>query len=1012
VTRTTAPPSGSGGSLDLPAALNDFYGPNAGYVLELFERYRADPASVAPEVRAFFERWQPPPAAPEAAPAAARPVPAAQPVVEEDVALVAAVGKLATAIRERGHRAAHLNPLAEHGRHEPELDLAAHGLTEEELEHLPASAVGGPAAEGAPNARVALERLRRIYCSTTGYDFDHVQDATERAWLREAAESERFRPPNDPINELALLERLSEVGAFERFLHRTFPGQTRFSIEGTGMLIPMLDEIIGAAAEAGTRSVLIGMAHRGRLNVLAHVLGKPHIEILREFKNLVARPGISRTGSSGEAFSGDVKYHLGARRAVPAGEQVEMSVTLAPNPSHLEFVNPVIEGMARAAGEQRDRRGRPEHNEWCALPLLIHGDASFPGEGIVAETLNLSRLPGYRTGGTIHIIINNQLGFTTEPEDGRSTLYASDLAKGFEIPVVHVNADDVVACIAAARLAHAYREEFRKDFLIDLIGYRRWGHNEGEEPSFTQPLMYAKIAKHPTVRELWAAELVRRGVVTEAEVAARLAAHINALQEALAQVNAEAAAQEQAPPQPAQEAQEQAQSPEADGRSASPPEVSVEPPEAAELPRVITGVALGELEDLNRALYTLPPEFTLHPKLERPMRRRREAFNAVGGRPAGEPGDAGRRAAIEWGHAEALAFATILAEGTPIRLSGQDSVAGTFSQRHAALFDYQTGRPYVPLQHLPQARASFEIWNSPLSEAAVLGFEYGYNVQAAEALVLWEAQYGDFVNAAQVIVDQFVMSARAKWGQEPSLVLLLPHGYEGQGPEHSSARLERFLQQAAEDNVRVANCTTAAQYFHLLRRQAALLRTRPRPLIALTPKSLLRHPLAASLPEELGEGTAFEPVLDDPALAPEQRAAVQRIIVCSGKVYVDLATSAQRSRAAALIRLEELYPFPARALAQVLAGYPQAREVVWVQEEPQNMGAWFFVAPRLEALAGARGLRVRYVGRPEAASPAEGTYAWHLAAQRRLIAEAFEGLPTEEHAAPARLGAPAPAAAP
>ncbi|MGH2368969.1 MAG: thiamine pyrophosphate-dependent enzyme, partial [Chloroflexota bacterium] len=686
--------------------------------------------------------------------------------------------------------------------------------------------------------------------------------------------------------------------------------------------------------------------------------------------------------------------------------EVAMAVTLAPNPSHLEYVNPVVEGMARAADERRDRPGAPVQDETASLPVLIHGDAAFPGQGVVAETLNLSRLPGYRTGGTIHIIVNNQLGFTVEPSDGRSTLYASDLAKGFEIPIVHVNADDVVACIAAARLAHAYRERFHKDFLIDLIGYRRWGHNEGDDPSLTQPVMYAKIAKHPTVRELWAADLVQRGVVTEEEVAATLAKYTAELQAALAEVQEQDQGSREASHPPIPSPTERSggdgqavallaslppggQVPAPDGAAPFPPGRGGARPERSEGVggEGEHGVPLADLAALNEALHTLPEGFTPHPRLERfALGPRRQVF---------QPADDGSQRMVDWGHAETLAFATILAGGTPIRLTGQDTARGTFSQRHAVLHDHQTGEVYVPLQRMPAARASFEVRDSPLSENAALGFEYGYSVQAPGTLVLWEAQYGDFVNSAQVIVDQFIVSARAKWGQLPSLVLLLPHAYEGQGPEHSSARPERFLELAAEDNIRVANCTTAAQYFHLLRRQAATLHTAPRPLIVMTPKSLLRHPLAASPPAALAEGTAFRPVLDDPFFEQRSRHGVRRMVLCSGKVYVDLVASESRAEATtlAIVRVEELYPFPGELLGQALDRYPGVEDIVWLQEEPSNMGVWAFVRPRIQALLNQRGLHLRYAGRPERASPSEGSPSWHAAEQARIVAEAFAGLP-------------------
>jgi 2-oxoglutarate dehydrogenase E1 component len=622
--------------------------------------------------------------------------------------------------------------------------------------------------------------------------------------------------------------------------------------------------------------------------------------------------------------------------------------------------------MTRASDERRDQPGPAQQDELASLAVLIHGDASFPGQGVVAETLNLSRLPGYRTGGTIHIIANNQLGFTTPPQHGRSTAYASDLAKGFEIPVIHVNADDPEACIAAIRLAHAYRERFRKDVLIDLIGYRRWGHNEGDEPAFTQPRLYARVAEHPTVRELWVAELVRRGLVTAEEAQAML-------QEQIERLHAIRRALPQEPPDERAVA--------SIGREAGGPSGGLGHAGAAAT--IATAVPAEALRALNAQLLAWPEGFHLHPKLQRPFGRRRAALDV---------GADGGESSIDWGHAEALAFASILADGTPIRVTGQDVARGTFSQRHLVLHDVETGAEFIPLQALPTARASFEVWNSPLSEQAALGFEFGYSVQAPEALVLWEAQYGDFINAGQVLVDQFIASAQSKWGQLPSLVLLLPHGYEGQGPEHSSARPERFLQLAAEDNLRIANCTTAAQYFHLLRRQARLLALDPRPLIVFTPKSLLRHPLAASPLAALTEGR-FQPVLDDP-IARQAPEAVRRLVLCSGKVYVDLMASGKQTGpdgtapSVALVRVEELYPFPWPELADQLAAYPRLEEVVWLQEEPRNMGAWLYMAPRLrDLLAGS--LPLVYVGRARRASPAEGAHAWHVQAQARLVEAAF-----------------------
>ncbi|WP_143714605.1 2-oxoglutarate dehydrogenase E1 component [Thermomicrobium roseum] len=928
-------------------ALERLTGLNLGYILELYEVYRRDATAVTPEWRAFFEQWGPhleQLAAPSPAAAIAGPA--------FDFTKVAAVVQLAQRIRHRGHRAARLDPLGSPPPGDPALDPAYHGLTSQDLEHLPATLVGGPAAQGARNAAEAIERLREIYCGTIGYDYGHLQDRTEREWLEEAIESERYRVRLSPTEKRALLERLTAVEVFERFLHRTFVGQKRFSIEGTDTLVPILDEILRQVAETGIPKVAMGMAHRGRLNVLAHVLGKPYEQILAEFMGLDHREPVALTEGGTLGYTGDVKYHMGGIRA--AGQ---LQVILAHNPSHLEFVDPVVEGMARALQERRDRPGAPEQDVDACLPILIHGDAAFPGEGIVAETLNMSGIPGYATGGTLHIIVNNQLGYTTEPQEGRSTFYASDPARGFEIPVIHVNADDPEACLTAARLAFAYRQRFHKDVLIDLIGYRRWGHNEGDEPTFTQPVMYRRIAEHPTVRELWAQRLVAEGIVTRDEAAALEQELFGKLQHLRQEVLTRAQRADQV-----------------NGSIGS---------GAPKLPTIATAVPLETLKELNRQAHTLPAGFNLNPKLRRQLQRRLEVVE--------------REEVIDWAHAELLAFASLLAEGIPIRLTGQDTIRGTFSQRHVAFYDFETGERVIPLQQMPAARASFAVYNSPLSEAGPLGFEYGYSVQAPDALVLWEAQFGDFANVAQVIIDQFIVSGWAKWRQRSALVLLLPHGYEGQGPEHSSARLERFLQLAAEDNVRIANCTTAAQYFHLLRRQAILRTVDPRPLIVMTPKSLLRHPRAMSPMRELAEGR-FQPVLDDPT-ARQRPDDVTRLILCSGKVYVDLVTSQFAATAShvAIVRVEELYPFPGDELAAILRQYPNARDVVWLQEEPKNMGAWTYMQPRLQPLLNGRTLR--YIGRPERASPAEGFAEMHEQEQARIIAEAFAGVP--EPAVPA-----------
>jgi 2-oxoglutarate dehydrogenase E1 component len=623
-------------------------------------------------------------------------------------------------------------------------------------------------------------------------------------------------------------------------------------------------------------------------------------------------------------------------------------VTLAPNPSHLDAVNPVVVGMARAAGTVASQPGAPRFEGASTLPILIHGDAAFPGQGIVAETLNLSRLTGYDTDGTIHIIANNQVGFTATPGESYSTSYASGLARGFKIPIAHVNADDPVACLEAARLAWEYRARFRRDFLIDLVGYRRHGHNEGDEPAFTQPLMYARVATHPTVRERFAETLISQGKQTRESVDALVRKHFTVLEQTLASLKPE---RDYVAPMP-------------------------EPVPAGVAARTETAVPVERLREINAALMSAPSGFTFHKKLERGRERRRNVLTQPEER------------TIDWSTAEELALATILADGIPIRLTGEDVERGTFSQRHAVFHDAVTGKQYVPLQEFAQARGSFEIHNSPLTENGTIGFEFGYNLQEPNRLVIWEAQYGDFINGAQVILDQFVTSGRAKWGLQPSLVFLLPHGYEGQGPEHSSARPERFLQAAADINLRLVNCTTAAQYFHLLRRQAALLRRDPLPLFVLTPKSLLRHPAVASTPRDLADGR-FRSVLDD-AEARQRPKAIKRLVLCSGKVYVDLATSDLRASAdaVALCRLEQLYPFPKVALAEVLDGYPSLREIVWLQEEPENMGAWEFARPLLEELVADR-WPLRYIGRARSSSPSEGSAAWHQMNQKVLVEQAF-----------------------
>jgi 2-oxoglutarate dehydrogenase E1 component len=941
-------------------------GPNSGYAALLLEQYLDNPGSVPEEWRDLFESdpaaalaTQPglarllelagngatavaPPSAPPApapAPAAPPPAPAAAPD-QELLGAVAASMALVKAIRMHGHLNARLDPLGAEPPGDPALEplRLIPKLTPELQARIPASLLRLH-VEGETLAD-ALPRLLETYTGTIAYEIEHISDHEERVWLRQAIESGRYRRPLTRDERVRLLGRLSQVEGMERYLRRAFLGQKQFSVEGLDVMIPMLDEAIDLAAEAGAHQVVIGMAHRGRLNVLAHVVGRPYDVVLREFEG---ERTIEAVVSSEEGGSGDVKYHLGAQgaRSTPAGD---ITITLVSNPSHLEAVNPVVEGRARA--EQTDRSSREGYcDPSVALPILIHGDAAFAGQGIVAETFNLEALSGYCTGGTFHLITNNQVGFTTDPASGRSTRYSSDLAKGFDCPIIHVNADDPEAALAAIRLALAYRVRFGHDVVVDLVGYRRHGHNEQDEAAYTQPLLAAAIAEHPTVREQFAAVLVAAGEVTEeqaAELEQNVLTELKAAHEALK----ETFGAPEPPPRP-----DDTHVPAATGE------------------QVVTAVAADRLRLLNEELLRVPPGFAPHPKLMKQLERRRDTLEEGG---------------IDWGQAEALAFASLLVDGIPIRLTGQDTERGTFSHRHAVLHDVNTGGTYTPLQQLDEASAAFEIYNSPLSEYACVGFEYGYSAAAPEALVLWEAQFGDFVNGAQIVVDQFISAGLSKWRESTRLTLLLPHGYEGNGPEHSSARLERFLQLAAQENIRIANCTTSAQYFHLLRRQA--LDATARPLVVMTPKGLLRLRQAGATLDDLARGE-FRPLLDD---ATADRASAERLVVCQGKVYYDIAGHEERGNAAgvAIARLEQLYPFPAEQAKALIAGYPNLRELVWVQEEPQNMGAWRAIRHRLEE-AKPDGVPLVYVGRPWRASPSEGYPTAHLREQDRIVRAAL-----------------------
>ncbi len=906
--------------LPITSAFND------GYIAEAYEAYRRDPASVDESWRQFFRFAE---SLSGAAPGAAAAAAAGGGYGVDVLRKAAGAGALVAAIRRYGHFAVPIDPLGTPPIGAAELTPEYHGITEADLYDVPASALG----ESEGTAADVVAKRRAWYQGGLAYEFVHVSDEHERLWIRAQIEAGTFNAPLTNDEKMGLLRRLSEVEGFERFLGLAFVNAKRFSIEGVDALVPMVDEAIGGAARHGARTVVLGMAHRGRLNVLRHVMGKPAADLFAEFAGERVSPDPNR--------SGDVKYHLGYRARRELGG-AEVALELVPNPSHLELVNPVMMGAARAL--ERNPQNLHERDERSVLPICVHGDAAFPGEGVVAETFNLALLRGYRVGGTLHIITNNQVGFTTDPTDARSTHYASDLAKGFEVPIVHVNADDIEACIHAVQLATMYRERFRKDFLIDLVGYRRHGHNEADQPAFTQPKMYELIKAHPTAREVWGARLVRERVCSESDVGAMAKAVADELGEIFKQVKAK---KEEDVGVPAE----------------------VHPPR---LDHPETQVSAARLTALNEEMLGWPAGFKLHPTLQRTLARRKEGLQARG---------------IDWGHGEALAFGSLLEDGVAVRLTGQDAERGTFSHRQAVLHDVETGETYTPLAHLAHGKAPFRIYNSPLSELAVMGFEFGFSTEAVGDLVLWEAQYGDFANVAQPIVDQFLSATHSKWGQDSGLVLLLPHGYEGQGPEHSSARLERYLQLTAEENMSVAYLSTPAQYFHALRRQAR--RAVRRPLVLMQPKSLLRLPAAMSSLEELSAGR-FHAVLDDPATAAD-RAAVRRLVFCTGKIYYDMMDARAKSGSetgVALVRVEELAPWPHEAIAAVVDAYPNVEDVAWAQEEPRNMGAWTYVSPRLRASTGTQ-LPVRYVGRPERASPAEGYASMHAEEQARIVSDAL-----------------------
>jgi len=902
------------------------FGVNAAVVEEIRQRYEVDPGAVDPAWARLF---------------GAERTLGSEKLDRRSAEKYARVLRLIHAYRARGHRIAEIDPLG--GRassYFPELDPGHYGLGHDDLDRpfLAGDLPGGPVQTLAE----ILERLRATYCGSVGVEFTHIQDPGRKTWIQRRLEETRNRTPLEREERLRVLEMLSRAELFERFLHTKFVGQKRFSLEGAESLIPLLDTIVEDGPGRDVREFVIGMAHRGRLNVLSNIIGKSLETIFGEFEDI--------ENVEAPFGSGDVKYHKGFSndRRTRTGQRVHLSLT--GNPSHLEAVDPVVEGRARAKQMAvGDSRGR------SVVPLLIHGDAAFAGQGIVAETLNLARLAGYSTGGSLHVVINNQIGFTTTPAEARSTLYCTDVAKMIQVPIFHVNGDDPEAVVHVAGLALEYRQRFGEDVVIDLVCYRRHGHNEGDEPSFTQPLLYEKIRALTGIRKLYTEKLIQAGVLTQAD-AERMEDELGErLQQALAGIKTR-------PPGP-----DEAYEPGGPwtGFSRTAPDALVG-----------TGVPVERLQQIAERIASLPPGFEVHRKLVPFLERRGKSI--------------GEGAGIDWAFAEALAYGSLLLEGYNVRLSGQDSSRGTFSQRHVVLVDQNSEVEYAPLAHLSGNQGRFEAYDSLLSEAAVLGFEYGYTLADPMTLVLWEAQFGDFANGAQVIIDQFVASAAVKWGRISGLVMLLPHGYEGQGPEHSSARIERFLQLCAEDNLQIANCTTPAQYFHVLRRQ--MRRNFRAPLVVFTPKSLLRAPRAVSQPAELAAG-GFAAVIGDP-LAARDPARVRRVLLCSGKVYYDLVEERERrfgaesAGDAAIVRVEQLYPWDAAGLAAALAPFERAERACWVQEEPANMGPWFFVRDRI-ASSLQPGLALRYVGRRDAAAPAGGSLRVHRREQAAIVASAF-----------------------
>ena len=915
------------------------HGANRAWIEAQYARYLDSPSSVPESWRAFFQDWQDEAVAPAdvvAPPPVRRSIFGGR--AAADVAQRAAhthknaaVLELIANYRRNGHLVANLDPLDMRERQAlPQLSLGYHGLDEGDLDHVFHTGRFG----GELSLRDVIARAEAIYCGSIGAEFQYIRNIERRRWLERRMEEPGGDVELDRETALRVLDKMAAADRFEHFIHTKYLGAKRFSVEGAEAVIPLLDVLIGTAADLGVKEAIIGMAHRGRLNVLANILGKAHGDIFEEFEDAFERPE--------HLGSGDVKYHLGYSADILSAAGSRCHVALAFNPSHLEFVAPVVEGQVRG---KQDHFGDARHAR--SVSIIIHGDAAMAGQGIVAETINLGRLPGYDNGGTIHLVINNQIGFTTPPESSRSSEHCTDIVKVILLPVLHVNADDLGAVAYVARVAAEYRQEFGQDIAIDLVCYRKYGHNEGDEPEFTNPLMYQAVRARKTPLETFVQRQVACGTLTEEDIHAansRIREHLEA---ELTRARSRGAKE-----------------PTALGGLWKGLHAGFHP-DAVDWN---TAVPMADLAPLVQALVTPPEDFGLHRKLGRVYGRRQQM--ATGEAP------------LDWAMGEALAFATLLAENRPIRLTGQDAGRGTFSHRHSVLHDKTTGETHVPLNHLGVKQATFEVYDSPLSEAAALGFEFGYTLVRPNMLVVWEAQFGDFANGAQILIDQFLCSSEAKWNRASGLVLLLPHGYEGQGPEHSSARIERFLQLSGEDNWRLVNPSQPAQLFHVLRSQ--LLRNYRKPLVIFSPKSLLRHPRCTCAMSELTEGR-FHEVMGDPGADPE---SVTRVVLCSGKVYYDLLARHEErgDERVALLRLEQLYPFPDRALREALALFEGA-DLVWCQEEPKNMGAWSFVEPMFREELG---LNPRYAGRARAAAPATGSKHLHDDEQTALIKAALE----------------------